>query len=53
MATGSAAGIQPNQTSTILQVQDGDFVRVTDGWRVFPLPEEMKQGGGATTTTGG
>jgi branched-chain amino acid transport system substrate-binding protein len=53
MATGSAAGIQPNATSLVLQVQDGDFVRITDDWRVFPLPEEMRQTGGATATTEG
>jgi hypothetical protein len=39
----------------ILRVDDGDFVRVSDEWRVFPLPADRKQagGGGATTTSGG
>jgi branched-chain amino acid transport system substrate-binding protein len=54
-ATGSVAGSQPNTTSMILRVDDGDFVRVSDEWRVFPLPADRKQagGGGATTTSGG
>jgi branched-chain amino acid transport system substrate-binding protein len=51
-ATGSAAGIQPNTTSKVTQVIDGDFVPITD-WRVFPLPDDQKQGGGATTTSAG
>ena len=51
-ATGSAVGIQPNTTSKVLQVVDGDFMPITD-WRVFPLPAEQKEAGGATTTSAG
>ncbi len=40
-ATGSAAGIQPNVTSKITQVKDGDFEPITD-WREFPLPADQR-----------
>jgi branched-chain amino acid transport system substrate-binding protein len=40
-ATGAAAGIQPNTTSKITQVVDGDFQPITD-WRVFPLPADQR-----------
>jgi branched-chain amino acid transport system substrate-binding protein len=38
-AIGFVGGKQPNLTSQILQVKDGQFTSVTD-WRIFPNPDK-------------
>jgi branched-chain amino acid transport system substrate-binding protein len=35
-ATGYANGTQPNQTTRIVQVKDGEFVSLGDDWHTFP-----------------
>jgi ABC-type branched-subunit amino acid transport system substrate-binding protein len=36
-ATGYSGEAQPNTTTQILRVEGSDFVRISEGWRTFPL----------------